>query len=127
MTAYEMRISDWSSDVCSSDLTLDFDAVLPSIAEVVEVVEGLAAHSLQRLSEGRLSSIERATKAVGRIRDTEARAPEGQLPQMAIRPSQRFLEGSMQTIEPDAERHFDSAAPGRCHGRSEETRGGKKA
>src|SRR3546814_6396685 len=23
-TAYEMRISDWSSDVCSSDLTIDF-------------------------------------------------------------------------------------------------------
>src|SRR3546814_1257688 len=23
-TAYEMRISDWSSDVCSSDLSLDF-------------------------------------------------------------------------------------------------------
>src|SRR3546814_1869286 len=23
-TAYEMRISDWSSDVCSSDLELDF-------------------------------------------------------------------------------------------------------
>src|SRR3546814_5894456 len=23
-TAYEMRISDWSSDVCSSDLTYDF-------------------------------------------------------------------------------------------------------
>src|SRR3546814_1853063 len=57
--------------------TLDFDAVLPSIAEVVEVVEGLAAHSLQRLSEGRLSSIKRATKAVGRIRDAEARAPAG--------------------------------------------------
>src|SRR3546814_18546634 len=34
---------------------------------------------------------------------------------MAIRPSQRFLEGSMQTIEPDAERHFDRAAHGRCH------------
>src|SRR3546814_6030099 len=28
MTAYEMRISDWSSDVCSSDLvTLNFDGV----------------------------------------------------------------------------------------------------
>src|SRR3546814_15376255 len=24
-TAYEMRISDWSSDVCSSDLAMDFD------------------------------------------------------------------------------------------------------
>src|SRR3546814_6232058 len=23
-TAYEMRISDWSSDVCSSDLSVDF-------------------------------------------------------------------------------------------------------
>src|SRR3546814_5337275 len=32
-TAYEMRISDWSSDVCSSDLTayrLERDAQLPS-------------------------------------------------------------------------------------------------
>src|SRR3546814_4589285 len=27
-TAYEMRISDWSSDVCSSDLLLDCDAGL---------------------------------------------------------------------------------------------------
>src|SRR3546814_9152123 len=47
-TAYEMRISDWSSDVCSSDLTLDGRAIdhflrneldhdpLPSIA--VEMV-----------------------------------------------------------------------------------------
>src|SRR3546814_2498806 len=25
-TAYEMRISDWSSDVCSSDLTADWHA-----------------------------------------------------------------------------------------------------
>src|SRR3546814_603121 len=28
-TAYEMRISDWSSDVCSSDLGLVFGRVLP--------------------------------------------------------------------------------------------------
>src|SRR3546814_18139679 len=75
----------------------------------------LAAQSLQRLSEGRRSSIKRATKAVGRIRDAEARSPEGQLSQMAIRPSQRFLEGSRQTIEPDDERYFDSAVQGRCH------------
>src|SRR3546814_6241079 len=27
-TAYEMRISDWSSDVCSSDLTMDDDVIL---------------------------------------------------------------------------------------------------
>src|SRR3546814_6899026 len=27
-TAYEMRISDWSSDVCSSDLCGDYDSVI---------------------------------------------------------------------------------------------------
>src|SRR3546814_1611898 len=31
-TAYEMRISDWSSDVCSSDLTLIVRSVEDSIA-----------------------------------------------------------------------------------------------
>src|SRR3546814_18033452 len=28
-TAYEMRISDWSSDVCSSDLRIEDDRLLP--------------------------------------------------------------------------------------------------
>src|SRR3546814_4048791 len=32
-TAYEMRISDWSSDVCSSDLSLD-----PQTGEVLSLV-----------------------------------------------------------------------------------------
>src|SRR3546814_8677776 len=32
-TAYEMRISDWSSDVCSSDL-LDWDAI-PGLSETL--------------------------------------------------------------------------------------------
>src|SRR3546814_7803188 len=35
-TAYEMRISDWSSDVCSSDLKLDRHHVLEE-----EVLDGL--------------------------------------------------------------------------------------
>src|SRR3546814_17277778 len=30
-TAYEMRISDWSSDVCSSDLTPDFAKIYAGI------------------------------------------------------------------------------------------------
>src|SRR3546814_15401115 len=41
MTAYEMRISDWSSDVCSSDLSFndydfsqhDLDAPFPAVKE----------------------------------------------------------------------------------------------
>src|SRR3546814_8141216 len=32
-TAYEMRISDWSSDVCSSDLQ-DFDVVTGEVSDI---------------------------------------------------------------------------------------------
>src|SRR3546814_3829146 len=37
-TAYEMRISDWSSDVCSSDLTSDLDEG-PIIEQQVQRVD----------------------------------------------------------------------------------------
>src|SRR3546814_10508410 len=36
-TAYEMRISDWSSDVCSSDLTLEIHYRDKSIADVLDM------------------------------------------------------------------------------------------
>src|SRR3546814_9552907 len=45
-TAYEMRISDWSSDVCSSDLAL---AVLGLLAGCAETE--LAVHNAKRLQE----------------------------------------------------------------------------
>src|SRR3546814_6722449 len=32
-TAYEMRMSDWSSDVCSSDLSALLDALAPAFSE----------------------------------------------------------------------------------------------
>src|SRR3546814_5106000 len=37
-TAYEMRISDWSSDVCSSDLA-DRDAILAMRCEFRDVID----------------------------------------------------------------------------------------
>src|SRR3546814_12794000 len=43
-TAYEMRISDWSSDVCSSDLAR---RALPADAEHPRVLVDLAALNLQ--------------------------------------------------------------------------------
>src|SRR3546814_7386916 len=45
-TAYEMRISDWSSDVCSSDLESDPGIALLQLFAVVG--EGLS-HQLSRL------------------------------------------------------------------------------
>src|SRR3546814_16398336 len=56
-TAYEMRISDWSSDVCSSDLQVQHPRqrqvrqVLPLARgepEVLLAVELLAEHALRR-------------------------------------------------------------------------------
>src|SRR3546814_12606116 len=40
-----MRISDWSSDVCSSDLDLDVDAALGQRGEHLLGDAGMAAHA----------------------------------------------------------------------------------
>src|SRR3546814_6072805 len=46
-TAYEMRISDWSSDVCSSDLLARaYNTVVPSSGKVL--TGGVGANALQR-------------------------------------------------------------------------------
>src|SRR3546814_1887412 len=43
-TAYEMRISDWSSDVCSSDL--------PELLQHAGLVQPLVAHGVDELHVG---------------------------------------------------------------------------
>src|SRR3546814_18023985 len=52
-TAYEMRISDWSSDVCSSDLIVDYNARDVAIVQAraggfVQRVYGLAPDDIVR-------------------------------------------------------------------------------
>src|SRR3546814_15628006 len=59
-TAYEMRISDWSSDVCSSDL---LDAVVPVEGEG-ESVEGLL---VPRHQGQELVVVEAGGQAVGQL------------------------------------------------------------
>src|SRR3546814_12063450 len=51
-TAYEMRISDWSSDVCSSDLTVYMRGVTPFRGHLIieERVHGLDQIRLRRYS-----------------------------------------------------------------------------
>src|SRR3546814_2244363 len=48
-TAYEMRISDWSSDVCSSDLRLCCDFQLQEIAHILRALQrgATSEHSLR--------------------------------------------------------------------------------
>src|SRR3546814_2907488 len=76
-TAYEMRISDWSSDVCSSDLNrLDarlinkrqvenlacagaFDSLCPNRAQVFHAAESIVRHASAAASERDSRSEER--------------------------------------------------------------------
>src|SRR3546814_1219552 len=50
-TAYEMRISDWSSDVCSSDLVRGDVLFLPRLERALFAAPGVAA-LLERLLPG---------------------------------------------------------------------------
>src|SRR3546814_6455772 len=45
-TAYEMRISDWSSDVCSSDLDFRLAADIDHAIQRTRSAERLAAHPI---------------------------------------------------------------------------------
>src|SRR3546814_1785427 len=47
-TAYEMRISDWSSDVCSSDL---LQGAQPSAGEIAIIGAGRVTESVRRLAQ----------------------------------------------------------------------------
>src|SRR3546814_6025969 len=49
-TAYEMRISDWSSDVCSSDLREQQARASPALASTVNLVLPPARTGTQRSS-----------------------------------------------------------------------------
>src|SRR3546814_15455182 len=69
MTAYEMRISDWSSDVCSSDLEAgdrhhDAIGVLADLLDVVgRIAQGaFLAHRVQGLKQ----AVEADGGAIGR-------------------------------------------------------------
>src|SRR3546814_502014 len=73
-TAYEGRISDWRSDVCSSDLTKDegirYDATLESIGSVKLLQEGgmISAANASQICDGASGVLivnERALKAHG--------------------------------------------------------------
>src|SRR3546814_8385773 len=49
-TAYEMRISDWSSDVCSSDLLALGDILLGDACQRTSVDDVDAVHLLDRVT-----------------------------------------------------------------------------
>src|SRR3546814_6221651 len=89
-TAYEMRISDWSSDVCSSDLVFQdpYGSLSPrmSIAQIVE--EGLKVHGIGADAAERDALVVQALEEVDLDPDSRNRYPHefsgGQRQRVAI-------------------------------------------
>src|SRR3546814_10170819 len=74
MTAYEMRISDWSSDVCSSDLALllvhvelEPAALLHRVAQLAEGVGQLdaAGEQLEPFRQPRIARLRAGQRRLG--------------------------------------------------------------
>src|SRR3546814_11715382 len=99
-TAYELRISDWSSDVCSSDLAFDQQIIAPGESRGIAAV-GEAGRSRQVAAEGveqaeggvrrRLAGIESEAPALGEVDGTHARfrfrsQPLGHGPAIPVHP-----------------------------------------
>src|SRR3546814_2353424 len=84
-TAYEMRISDWSSDVCSSDLSGRGEA-LRAGARVVKNVTGYDLPKLAAGSWGRLFAMTEVTlKVLPRPLCRSTRVIAGLNPDQAVR------------------------------------------
>src|SRR3546814_9771174 len=78
-TAYEMRISDWSSDVCSSDLIMtliveegpgEFIAIVEAAAlqpGEAETTEDRRVHGSAKLSARRQGSLRELVRTVGPV------------------------------------------------------------
>src|SRR3546814_7281983 len=68
-TAYEMRISDWSSDVCSSDLTRHDDADANAVS--ADFLAHAVAHRIERVLARGVSTESRPRLGRSQRRDVD--------------------------------------------------------
>src|SRR3546814_9636605 len=72
-TAYEMRISDWSSDVCSSDLTCLLSPDLKSSRKAIRLAGSLAVPYLELMADIILARVGAAGDVLHHARSEERR------------------------------------------------------
>src|SRR3546814_1568917 len=70
-TAYEMRISDWSSDVCSSDLALERDDVPVIVSKLSTWVDDPGIDAIVTTGGTGLTGRDVTPEALTRIMDKE--------------------------------------------------------
>src|SRR3546814_8021471 len=76
-TAYDMRISDWSSDVCSSDLRELTDGLIDLL---IEIVHKIGSRARNRVLKAFVTEVERVHGKEGllvRIAEAACLQPEG--------------------------------------------------
>src|SRR3546814_14944286 len=89
-TAYEMRISDWSSDVCSSDLMVSArggETIHAEFAQSYGLVDGVTKVKLAGLVVGVVTGVEHTDKGTAMVAmkvDREALDPVGSTPTARI-------------------------------------------
>src|SRR3546814_6339078 len=87
-TAYELRISDWSSDVCSSDLL--GEALLDADAERVRLVD---RHFAEQLAQPRNDAVRNTLVEPGETHDRVAIIMHHLVDQMLVERSDERREG----------------------------------
>src|SRR3546814_15039061 len=116
-TAYEMRISDWSSDVCSSDLETPHDAIDRHLDQAVDDTQA-------DIGPGDLR-VEPAAHAPGRERDRDGVKDRRLFHQMVIIVRLPLHIGGQHVVEPLAgparseERSVGKAGVSTCRSRWE--------
>src|SRR3546814_10040708 len=116
-TAYELRISDWSSDVCSSDLVLYRDGLLL----VIDKPAGLAGHggpgggdNLERYFHHLQFGLPKPPSLAHRLdRDTSGCLVLGRHPKALRRLGKLFQEGRAEKVYSAVTRDAPAAEAGR--------------
>src|SRR3546814_8589298 len=71
-TAYDMRISDWSSDVCSSDLASTFQNLLSSSEDIATAATQVLLRLSSILSEENAERVAGALDSINEVAQTLA-------------------------------------------------------
>jgi hypothetical protein len=105
------RAKDAELGICEA---LDFDRVLPTVAEVVEIAERLGACVFENVEQLRLAGVKRSIGPVG-IGQAPSCAASADFLEMTVGPAERGLQDEMQAIELYAERNLDPTQDFRLH------------